>query len=122
MRAKGGQPGNTNAVTHGGYKGFYQHHYDEDEVRLIFQFCADPTLDDEIIMQRVANNRLLSDMSQVTDHETRIHAFEVLSTGIGRVARLLRDKRALSGEAADGITDAISAALDELSTELGITL
>jgi hypothetical protein len=39
-----------------------------------------------------------------------------------RLGRLLRDKRALSGEAADGLSSAISQALDELSTEWGIEL
>jgi hypothetical protein len=36
-----------------------------------------------------------------------------------RLGRLLRDRRALSGEAADGISAAIAQALDELNSELG---
>ena len=39
-----------------------------------------------------------------------------------RLARLLRDKRALSGQAADGIAGAIAQALDELATEWGVEL
>ena len=39
-----------------------------------------------------------------------------------RLGKLLRDRRALSGEAADGISDAFGKALDELATELGIDL
>ena len=39
-----------------------------------------------------------------------------------RLGRLLRDKRALSGKAADGLLDALGKALDELSTELGVNL
>jgi hypothetical protein len=39
-----------------------------------------------------------------------------------RLGRLLRDKRALSGDAADGLLSAIGKALDELTTELGVTL
>jgi hypothetical protein len=39
-----------------------------------------------------------------------------------RLGRLLRDQRALSGDAADGIAGAIAQALDELSTELGVVL
>jgi hypothetical protein len=35
---------------------------------------------------------------------------------------LMRAKRALSGEAADGLADAFAQALDELSTELGVDL
>jgi hypothetical protein len=39
-----------------------------------------------------------------------------------RLGRLLRDRRALSGKAADGISGAMAQALDELSTELGVDL
>ena len=39
-----------------------------------------------------------------------------------RLGRLLRDKRALSGESADGLLSALGTALDEIATELGITL
>ena len=39
-----------------------------------------------------------------------------------RLGKLLRDRRALSGDAADGISGAIAQALDELSTELGLDL
>lgn len=41
---------------------------------------------------------------------------------LGRLGRLMRDQRAISGEAADGIAGAIAQALDELSTELGADL
>jgi hypothetical protein len=44
------------------------------------------------------------------------------SQNASRLGRLLRDKRALSGEASDGIDDATSQALDELSAEWGIEL
>ena len=40
----------------------------------------------------------------------------------GRLGRLLRDQRALSGESADGLLSALGTALDEIATELGITL
>jgi hypothetical protein len=41
---------------------------------------------------------------------------------VGQLAKLMRAKRALSGDAADGLADAFAKALDELSTELGIDL
>jgi hypothetical protein len=41
---------------------------------------------------------------------------------VSRLGRLLRDQRALSGESADGLLDAIGKALDEISTELGVAL
>ena len=39
-----------------------------------------------------------------------------------RLGRLLRDKRALSGESADALLTALGTALDEIAAELGITL
>lgn len=39
-----------------------------------------------------------------------------------RIGRLLRDQRALSGDSADGLLEAIGKALDEISTELGVKL
>jgi hypothetical protein len=38
------------------------------------------------------------------------------------IARLLRDKRAISPDAADGISVRIASALDELSTKWGVEL
>jgi len=38
------------------------------------------------------------------------------------LGRLLRDKRALSGESTDSLLTALGTALDEVATELGITL
>ncbi|MER3544233.1 MAG: hypothetical protein C4311_06400 [Chloroflexota bacterium] len=51
-----------------------------------------------------------------------IRLFSILSQNASRLRRLLRDRRAISGEAAEGITSAIAQALDELSTELGLEL
>lgn len=51
-----------------------------------------------------------------------VNLLRIHGQNASRLGRLLRDKRALSGEAADGISAAISQALDELSTELGIDL
>jgi len=92
------------------------------------------TLDDEIAIARVTLRRILALLSadrvhRMPEGETvpmtpvdyaRLAA--LLLAGARTVARLLRDKRALSGEAADGIAGAIAQALDELSTELGIKL
>ena len=46
----------------------------------------------------------------------------LVMTGARTVARLLRGQRAISGQAADGISGAIGLALDELSSELGSPL
>jgi hypothetical protein len=92
------------------------------------------TLDDEIAIARVTLRRILALLSADRVHRTpegttvemtpvdyaRLAALSL--AGARTVARLLRDKRALSGEAADGVAGAIAQALDELSTELGIKL
>ena len=48
--------------------------------------------------------------------------FALHGQNASRLGRLLRDKRALSGDSADGLLDAIGKALDEIGTELGIDL
>jgi hypothetical protein len=47
-----------------------------------------------------------------------IHLLRIHGQNASRLGRLLRDRRALSGEAADGISGAIAQALDELHSEL----
>jgi hypothetical protein len=51
-----------------------------------------------------------------------VKLFALHGQNASRLGRLLRDQRALSGDAADGIAGAIAQALDELSTELGTEL
>lgn len=48
--------------------------------------------------------------------------FSVHGENAARLGRLLRDARALSGEATDGLLDAVGKALDEISTQIGIDL
>lgn len=88
-------------------------------------------LDAEIALQRQVNQRLLAMWDSLDQaagpEEAETPALQVkvaaaLTAGTGRVARLLRDQRALTGQAADGLTAAIARALDELSTELGVAL
>jgi len=51
-----------------------------------------------------------------------VKLFALHGQNASRLGRLLRDQRALSGDAADGIAGAIAQALDELSNELGTEL
>ena len=69
-------------------------------------------------MARMEDLMLADDIT----NEERIKLFGLHSQCTSRMGRLLRDRRALSGDAADGITGAIAQALDELSTELGTEL
>ena len=51
-----------------------------------------------------------------------IRLFTLYTQASSRLGRLLRDRRALSGEAVDSIAAAMGRALDELSTEWGVDL
>jgi hypothetical protein len=118
--ARGAQPGNTNAQT----TGFYSDTFTPEELALVAAFVTDPTLDDEIWMQRVLNRRLMKHTGeQLGKPQIKISLLvkvaEALAIGTGRVARLLRDKRMLSGEANNSLAEAIATALDELTGELG---
>jgi hypothetical protein len=54
--------------------------------------------------------------------EALLQLFGLYSQASSRLSRLLRDRRALSGDAADGLAGAIGQALDELGTEWGVNL
>jgi hypothetical protein len=86
-----------------------------------------PGLDSEIELQRLLNQRLQAlwdELQAENDPDTAllVKVAAALTTGTGRVSGLLRAQRALTGEAADGLIAAVARTLDELSTELGVTL
>jgi len=116
-KSVGAPVGNQNAVKHR----WYSKHFSKAESELVAAFTSDLSLDDEIWAQRVVNRRILAS-SQTDDLDTLIKVGTALAIGTGRVAKLLRDKRALSGEAADGLAGAIAQALEEISTEMGLAL
>ena len=90
--------------------------------------AAPPTTINGVIDDLAEKQHRLSQLIQValttddTDLDTISHLFALHGQNASRLGRLLRDKRALSGEAADGIAGAIAQALDELGTELGADL
>lgn len=85
-------------------------------------YAADPaavTIDDAIagLIDKMARlDEMIANLEGNGD--TLIRLFALYTQASSRLSRLLRDKRALSGRAADGIAGAIAQALDELSTEL----
>jgi hypothetical protein len=98
--------------------GFYSGTFTEEELLDVARLAAagDVSLDEEIGMLRVCMRRVLeADIDPA-------RSLQLLSRGAGQLAALMRAKRALSGEAADGLAAAFAKALDELSTELGIDL
>lgn len=98
--------------------GFYGKMFSDDELLDVGRLAAagDVSLDEEIAMLRVAMRRVLE--APIDPART----LQLLSRATGQLATLMRAKRALSGEAADGLAGAFAKALDELSTELGIEL
>lgn len=104
--------------------GFYGRELTTQELTDLVIYADDVTLSDEIAASRVMVRRLLSvlqDEDELSVRELTRLASTVFN-GSRVVARLLRDERALSGEAADGIAGAIGMALDELATEWGLDL
>jgi hypothetical protein len=127
----GAPRGNQNARTHG----FYAAALDPQELADLIAYADDLSLDDEIACARVALRRVLTllDVSDVSQYDeptdaqpmTRADFARLMSLALQAtrtIARLLRDKHALSGSAADGISGAIGTALDELSTIWGVQL
>lgn len=110
-RRQGAPIGNTNARTHGFYLPSSTH---------------PPYTIDEIIADLSSKQRLLSQhIDQLTDDAdlpALVTLFRLHAQTASRLSRLLRDQRALSGLASDGISGAIAQALDELSTELATSL
>lgn len=113
-RKPGAQPGNQNARKHG----YYSQHLTAEELEALSLEAQDTALADEIALQRVLNNRLLKAMAEATPDEL-LRIAHLLTVSTGRIARLLRDQRALSGEAADGLLQALQKGAEEILTELG---
>lgn len=76
-------------------------------------YCKQVFLSDIIDQVRSGEGVTLEELARLL----RIHG-----QNASRLGRLLRDRRALSGDAADGISGAVAQALDELSNELGTDL
>ena len=113
-RAPVGAPsGNHNARTHGFYV---------DEVAPLPEQDDIPDSIAEVIHDLAVKQARLSKIINGKPNSSDIHVLARLlqlhAQTASRLGRLLRDQRALSGEAADGISAAIAQALDELSTEL----
>ncbi len=85
---------------------------------------------DSVIEDLASKQRQLSDYIEAYTHDEQedqavrdlARLFQIHGQNASRIGRLLRDQRALSGEATDGIAGAIAQALDELATELGTDL
>jgi len=105
--------GNQNARTHGFYA---------DTANTTAEI---PDID-QIIADLYARQKTISSFLAAPDEGKTIAEltgiFAIHAQNASRLGRLLRDKRALSGDAADGIAGALAQALDELSIEWGVKL
>ena len=82
------------------------------------------TIDDVIndALDKQARLSAILDNTPDVDGEDLAKLLAIHGQNASRLGRLLRDKRALSGESADSLLHALGTALDEIATELGITL
>lgn len=118
-RGAGAPAGNQNRRTHG----FYGRYYSADELDALAEYVADDSLDSEIGVVRVALRRALKVLQDEDADPALVAALTPLVFAGGRtVARLLRDRRLLSGQDADTIMREMADALEELGTELGVRL
>ena len=108
----GAPAGNKNAKTHGLYA-------QSDTPCLTIS---------DIILDLSDKQQALSDYidaqlsSTDADIEKLSGLFSIHAQTASRLGRLLRDRRALSGEATDGLAGAVAQALDEIGTEMGVNL
>ena len=82
----------------------------------IEDILADAMAKQDMLSQTITDRAADADVSELA------RLLAIHGQNASRLGRLLRDKRALSGDAADGLLDALGKALDEISTQLGIKL
>jgi hypothetical protein len=129
----GPPPNNRNAATHG----FYSKVYLPTEIADLLRYTGDMTLDDEIACARVALRRvmeLLTRAQRDPEHAgdstkpggMEIHDYAELAGLVLQATRtighLMRERRAVSGEAADSMVSALAQVIDGLATEWGVEL
>ncbi|MGC9346697.1 MAG: hypothetical protein ACP5JG_01050 [Anaerolineae bacterium] len=113
----GAPKGNQNALKHGLYARIPPPEADLGDI----PDTINAVIRDLAIKQARLSNYINGNLRDL-DVRTLARLLQLHAQTASRLGRLLRDQRALSGEAADGISGAIAQALDELSNELGVDL
>jgi hypothetical protein len=115
-RARGGQPGNTNALKHGIYSRSFN---DMD----ISDLAMDETekLQSEIDMLRVAISKVFACMAECSDPEELRSHLEVLAMAALKVAVLMKVQRYLE-ENRSKLVDTINQTILEVSKEMNLTI
>jgi uncharacterized protein YjcR len=118
----GAPKGNQNRLAHG----FYSRFYTLEELADLLETADIPELAAEIATARIAVRRVLQFLHDQNGRHLdpqHFHAsIALLFTGSSTVARLLRQQRAISGEAADTLTEALAAALEQVGDQLDLDL
>lgn len=99
-------------------RGLYRRFFTEEEVAEIEAVASsnELTLDDVIEVVKVLIGRILE------REEDPGKALPLVEKGVRSLVSALKARRALSGEAADGLAAAFAQALDEIGNELGMEL
>lgn len=97
--------------------GLYADAFTPEDLARLAPLLDHLSLDDEIWMVRMINERLLQRLREgPVDDELLVRLARLLYQGAGQVARLLRDRRAITGDAEEGFARAMGRILDELNT------
>lgn len=102
--------------------GVYHRLLSDQQVVDWLAYDCNATLGDETASNRIMLQHLLIYLQQTDDISMPevVKIAALVFRGARAVTTVLRDEKALSGEAADGIAGAVGRALDELSMELGL--
>jgi len=116
----GAPTANTNRVSHS----FYSRFLTADELADLLPAAADNTLDDEIALARVCCRRILEYLQVTTTTEPADFATlaAVALTGTRTIARLLRERKIISGTAADELAGSLEKILRQVGEHLGAGL
>lgn len=118
QRTRGAQPANANAVSHN----VYSKHMTADEIARFLAEAFDtdpPDLRQEIALARVVTDRIAARLRETrTDDELFQSLARLALEATGRIGNLLRQQRIIGGSAADSLSEAIAAALDEIGERL----
>lgn len=103
-------------------RGFYTPNYSIEEIVDLVNLTVDDTLDDEVAAARVALRRVMEQFRQELTPLEYGRLSALVFRGTDTIARLLRVRRQLTGDAGDAYARAIGEALDQLAREWNIKL
>lgn len=96
--------------------------YTLEQIADLLRENADGSLDDELVIARVAVRRLMQHLEeQLTPHEFA-HLAGIIFTGTNSIVRMLKSQKDLENHSAEDLARAMNQALDESSRKMGIRL